>query len=123
MGLRLNSAVQESGTFSCSNEKFNAIQKMCQWTFLSNIFSVQSDCPHRERFGYGGDLVKTNEGLHLNMIWRLLCQGGQDWHDAALATNADRYGARCGIQYCGVHGDGASADPVDVVPILRRQTT
>ena len=31
-------------------------------TFSSNMFSVQSDCPHRERFGYGGDLLATYTG-------------------------------------------------------------
>ena len=31
-------------------------------TFSSNMFSVQSDCPHRERFGYGGDLLATFTG-------------------------------------------------------------
>ena len=39
---------------------------MCQWTFLSNLFGVQSDCPHRERFGYGGDLVTTSDAFMLN---------------------------------------------------------
>ncbi|CAG1770626.1 hypothetical protein BAC2_01183, partial [uncultured bacterium] len=56
-GLRLNSDVADAGSFSCSNELLNQIQQMCRRTFLANIFSVQSDCPHRERFGYGGDIV------------------------------------------------------------------
>jgi alpha-L-rhamnosidase len=30
-----------------------------QWTFLSNVFSVQSDCPAREKMGYGADIVAT----------------------------------------------------------------
>ena len=65
-GLRLSSDVRESGEFSCSNERFNRIQKMCRWTFLSNVFSVQSDCPARERFGYGGDIVPTSDALIFN---------------------------------------------------------
>jgi len=60
-GHRLNSAVEEVGAFSCSNEMFNRIQKMIQWTLLSNMFSVQSDCPHREKFGYGGDILASSE--------------------------------------------------------------
>ena len=46
---------QYTGTFSCSNGLFNAIQQMVENTILSNVFSIQSDCPGRERFGYGGD--------------------------------------------------------------------
>ena len=42
-GLRLNSAVAEAGEFTCSNELFNRIQKMCRWTFFSNIYIEQTD--------------------------------------------------------------------------------
>jgi alpha-L-rhamnosidase len=60
-GLRLNTDVESAGSFSCSNERFNRIQEMVEWTFLSNLFSVQSDCPAREKFQYGGDIVATSE--------------------------------------------------------------
>jgi alpha-L-rhamnosidase len=60
-GLRLNSDVAPAGSFSCSNERLNRIQRMVLWTELSNLFSVESDCPHREKFGYGGDIVAAGE--------------------------------------------------------------
>ena len=60
-GLRMNSDVEQVGSFECSNPMFNKIQTMMEWTLLSNLFSVQSDCPHREKFGYGGDQVATSE--------------------------------------------------------------
>jgi alpha-L-rhamnosidase len=65
-GLRMNSDLKETGSFSCSNEMFNQIQEMCKWTFLSNVFSIQSDCPAREKFGYGGDIVATAESFNYN---------------------------------------------------------
>lgn len=65
-GLRLNSDVPVAGHFECSNELFNRIQEMVLWTELSNLFSVQSDCPHREKFGYGGDMVAASEMGILN---------------------------------------------------------
>ena len=60
-GQRMNSDVEQVGSFECSNPLFNRIQTMVEWTLLSNLFSVQSDCPHREKFGYGGDQVATSE--------------------------------------------------------------
>ena len=66
MGLALYSDVKPAGTFSCSNSLFNKIQEISLNTFTSNIFSVQSDCPQRERFGYGGDIVATSEAFILN---------------------------------------------------------
>lgn len=103
-GLRLNTDVAEVGTFACSNELLNRIQTMCQWTFLSNIFSVQSDCPHRERFGYGGDLVTTCDAFMLNFdMSRFYAKVAQDWQDCALADGMLTDTAPfVGIQYCGV---------------------
>ena len=66
MGLAMYSDVKPAGTFSSSNTLFNKIQEICLNTFKSNIFSVQSDCPQRERFGYGGDIVATSEAFILN---------------------------------------------------------
>jgi alpha-L-rhamnosidase len=103
-GLRLNSDVEEVGTFACSNQMFNDIQKMCQQTFLSNIFSVQSDCPHRERFGYGGDLVGTNQAVMYNYdMSSFYNKTVEDWEDAArddgMFTDTAPF---VGIQYCGI---------------------
>jgi len=58
-GLRLNSDLIPVGSFSCSYEPFNKLHEVIQWTFLSNVFSVQSDCPGREKMGYGADIVVT----------------------------------------------------------------
>ncbi len=65
-GLRMNTDLQETGSFECSNELFNRIQEMAKWTFLSNVFSVQSDCPAREKLGYGADMVATAEAFSYN---------------------------------------------------------
>jgi len=60
-GLRLNTDVETAGSFSCSNERLTGLHEAVQWTLLSNLFSVQSDCPAREKFQYGGDIVATSE--------------------------------------------------------------
>lgn len=65
-GLRMNSNIEQAGTFSCSNQMFNQLNDVIQWTFLSNVFSVQSDCPGREKMGYGADIVVTSEAFMYN---------------------------------------------------------
>ncbi|MEO5583241.1 MAG: family 78 glycoside hydrolase catalytic domain, partial [Saprospiraceae bacterium] len=65
-GLRMNTDLIKTGDFSCSNEQFNKLHKIIQWTFLSNVFSVQSDCPGREKMGYGGDMVATADAFSFN---------------------------------------------------------
>jgi alpha-L-rhamnosidase len=55
----MSSDVEQAGAFVSSNPMFNRLFKNIQWTFRNNMFSVQSDCPAREKFGYGGDLFCT----------------------------------------------------------------
>ncbi len=103
-GLRLNSDVPDAGSFSCSNDMFNQIQLMCRRTFLANIFSVQSDCPHRERFGYGGDIVATSDAFMLNFdMSRFYAKAVGDFSDAARPDGLIPDTAPfVGIHYCGV---------------------
>jgi alpha-L-rhamnosidase len=83
VGCRLNADVANAGSFECSNELFNRIQQMVLWTELSNLFSVQSDCPHREKFGYGGDIVASSEMAMLNFdMARFYAKAAQDLVDA-----------------------------------------
>jgi len=82
-GLRLNSDVTTAGSFVCSNERLNRIQAMVLWTELSNLFSVESDCPHREKFGYGGDIVAAGEMAMFNFdMGRFFAKAVQDLADA-----------------------------------------
>ena len=65
-GLRMNSDVAGNGSFACSDTAFNRLHDAVQWTFLSNIFSVQSDCPGREKMGYGADIAVTANAYMYN---------------------------------------------------------
>ena len=57
--LRMNSDLQDAGRFDCSSPLLRQLNTALDYTFKSNVFSVQSDCPAREKFGYGGDIVAT----------------------------------------------------------------
>ncbi|MEJ1239468.1 family 78 glycoside hydrolase catalytic domain [Chryseolinea sp. T2] len=65
-GLRMNSDLERVGEFACSNPMFNKLHQAIRWTFLSNVFSVQSDCPGREKMGYGADMVVTANAFLYN---------------------------------------------------------
>lgn len=64
--LAYSADVRENASFVCSNEKVNRLFDVCRNTFRANLRSVQSDCPGRERFGYGGDLAATAESFVMN---------------------------------------------------------
>jgi len=56
LGMVVNTALDTTGTFECSNELFNKIYVNYLRTQMGNMHGcVSSDCPHRERLGYTGD--------------------------------------------------------------------
>jgi alpha-L-rhamnosidase len=106
-GLRLSADVQPAGSFECSNEMLNRVQKAAQWTFLSNLFSVQSDCPHREKFGYGGDIVPTSESFLMNFdMAGFYAKVVKDFADAARANG----GMTETAPYVGIADQGLGGD-------------
>ncbi|MBP1674863.1 MAG: Bacterial alpha-L-rhamnosidase, partial [Bacteroidetes bacterium] len=40
------------GSFKCSSELFNSIYNLIGWAIRSNLASVATDCPHREKLGW-----------------------------------------------------------------------
>ncbi len=50
--LHTRNAAPTVGTFSCSNELFNKTNKLVDWSVRSNMSSVFTDCPHREKLGW-----------------------------------------------------------------------
>ena len=57
--LAWSAAVRDRSHVVTDNEKLNRLHEVCRRTFRSNLQSVQSDCPGREKFGYGGDIACT----------------------------------------------------------------
>lgn len=100
----LRTDLQSVGSFSSSSELLNGIQEMCRNTFLANVVGVQSDCPHRERFAYGGDIVATSEAFLMNFdVSRFYAKTVRDWGDSALPGGRFTDTAPfVGIDYCGV---------------------
>jgi alpha-L-rhamnosidase len=120
-GLRLHSDVPDAGSFECSNDLFNRIQRVCRNTFVSNIIGVQSDCPHRERLGYGGDIVASSEAFFMNYdMHGFYRKTVRDFADTARPDGRFTDTAPfVGIDYCGV--GWAMAHPLLIEQLYRYQ--
>ena len=60
------SAVEQTGTFRCSNPLINRLVENTIWSQKGNFVDAPTDCPQRERAGYTGDaqvFVKTGSLL------------------------------------------------------------
>src|SRR6185312_3050889 len=99
---------------------FEGIQRACLNTFRSNLFSVQSDCPDRERFGYGGDIVAPCEAFMDNFdMSGFYTKAVQDF---AVAAQPDG-GLTGTAPFVGIASDGLGgrSGPVEwgtVLPVL-----
>ncbi len=98
---RVRSDVESSGSFHCSNDLLNRINRMVQRTEASNLHSVPTDCPQRdERMGWLNDLtVRIEQALYnfnLNRFYekfiRDICDT-QDKDGEIADTAPFRYGA------------------------------
>jgi hypothetical protein len=51
-GLHTCNSADEAGSFTCSKPMFNQIHSLIDWALRSNMASVLTDCPHREKLGW-----------------------------------------------------------------------
>ena len=99
--LAWSADVKTVGSFRCSNERLNQLHEVCLRTFRNNLQSVQSDCPGREKFGYGGDLAATAESFCLN--YDMLAFYRKTVRDFLDAAEPDGWFTEC-APFNGIHG-------------------
>lgn len=102
-GIALSANVLNGNTITTSNSLINSIQKATAHTFLSNLMSVQSDCPGREKFPYGGDLLATDEAFICNFEMKEFYHKVlYDWRDAMQDSVFIDTAPYIGLKYCGL---------------------
>ncbi len=52
----IGTPIEEIGTFECSHPGLNQLQHNICWSTRSNMVSVPTDCPQREKVGWTGDI-------------------------------------------------------------------
>ncbi|HEX8342351.1 MAG TPA: family 78 glycoside hydrolase catalytic domain [Tepidisphaeraceae bacterium] len=56
----------QAGEFSASNDKLNKIHSLIRWAQMSNMMSVMTDCPHREKLGWLEQIQLNGPALRYN---------------------------------------------------------
>jgi alpha-L-rhamnosidase len=51
-GKFITSSSPVAGTFTCSNQLLNRTETLIRWAIRSNMMSIFTDCPHREKLGW-----------------------------------------------------------------------
>ena len=75
-----------NGSFECSNELFNRIYALINWAIKSNMQSVITDCPHREKLSWLEQDYLMGASVHYNFdIYNLYRKLVSDLMDAQYA--------------------------------------
>ncbi len=64
--LHTRNSAATTGWFNCSNELFNKINSLIKWSVNSNMQSIFTDCPHRERLGWQEQLHLMGTAIQYN---------------------------------------------------------
>lgn len=62
----VHTAFDRIGSFECSHDLLNKIQKLTLWSYRGNFHSIPTDCPHREKNGWTGDAQLAAEQAMYN---------------------------------------------------------
>lgn len=54
-GVEIHTDVESIGSFECSDPTLNALYNACKRSYLSNLHSIPTDCPQREKNGWTAD--------------------------------------------------------------------
>ena len=84
----MHTDMEQTGTFTCDNERINQLQSNIEWGQRSNYFDVPTDCPQRdERLGWSGDaqIFAATAGYNFNTS-----RFFKKWlHDVAVETSEE----------------------------------
>ena len=114
-------ATPETKAFKTDDAGLRVIHETCRRTFQANLLGgVQSDCPGRERLGYGGDIAVTCEAMMLNFDMRAIYL--KELQDFADEAEDDGWITET-APYVGIasHGFGGRSGPISWsigVPVL-----
>jgi alpha-L-rhamnosidase len=86
VGVVVHSSAAPVGEFSCSNDLFNRTRSLIRWAQRSNMMSVLTDCPHREKLGWLEQIHLNGPSLRYEFdLSRLFEKSMNDMADSQLA--------------------------------------
>jgi alpha-L-rhamnosidase len=84
-GVVVHSSSDPVGKFECSNDLFNRIHNLVRWAQRSNMMSVLTDCPHREKLGWLEQYHLNGPSLRYEFdLARMFTKGMNDMADSQL---------------------------------------
>lgn len=102
----VHAASPVAGEFATSNELFNRIWSLVRWAQCSNMFSVMTDCPHREKLGWLEEDHLNGPALRYNFDMSLMF--AKTMNDMADSQLENGFVPNIAPEYVKFGGDGDS---------------
>ena len=81
--IAVYSDMEQTGDFTCSDERVNQLLKNTRWSMKGNFLDVPTDCPTRERLGWTGDAqIFFDTGAYLMNTAPFFAKWMRDMEDA-----------------------------------------
>jgi alpha-L-rhamnosidase len=85
-GVVIHASAAPAGEFACSSDLFNRIRTLVRWAQRSNLMSLITDCPHREKLGWLEQYHLNGPSLRYEWdLARLFAKTMTDMADSQLA--------------------------------------
>jgi alpha-L-rhamnosidase len=85
--IAVYSAMEQTGSFKCSNTKINRLVSNTLWSMKGNFLDIPTDCPTRERLGWTGEAQAFfNTGAYLMNVPALFKKWLKDLSDTQFKT-------------------------------------
>lgn len=86
-GLHIRNAAAQAGTFKSSHKVFNQTATLIDWAIKSNMASIFTDCPHREKLGWLEELHLMGSSIRYNyQVQNLLIKSVTDMEMAQISN-------------------------------------
>ncbi len=107
-----HSAIRSRGQFSCNSELLNTVQEWTVRSDLSNFHCFPTDCPHREKNGWTGDVNLSAEQMMYNFD---STASFREWLHNIRATQIEDGRIACIVPTSGWKYEGANGPAWDEV--------
>lgn len=86
-GRVMHSSSEPVGEFECSNDLFNRTRRLVRWAQRSNMLSLLTDCPHREKLGWLEQAHLNGPGIRYEFaLDQLFTKAMNDMADSQLTN-------------------------------------
>ena len=111
------SDMEETASFSCDLPLVNQLFHNAVWSEKSNFVDIPTDCPHREKSGYSGDIqVFSNTALYLMDCYAVLQKWLLDQASTQFENGAVKQISPDNPKLGGSDGGSAWCDSLEIVP-------